>query len=76
MSALITARANRILDTIHVGLITGAMYWYCITNFTNLLAVQKPIWCVYARCALPALYSSLTVKQAYYRTSTLSRCGG
>ncbi|TBU26709.1 hypothetical protein BD311DRAFT_698129, partial [Dichomitus squalens] len=33
-----------ILDTVHVALITGAMYWYCITNFTNLQAIQKPIW--------------------------------
>ncbi|KAM5535301.1 hypothetical protein V8D89_010986 [Ganoderma adspersum] len=33
-----------LLDSLHVGLITGAMYWYCITNFTNLMAVQKPIW--------------------------------
>ncbi|KAH9850485.1 hypothetical protein C2E23DRAFT_312878 [Lenzites betulinus] len=33
-----------IVDSLHAGLITGAIYWYCITNFTNLLAVQKPIW--------------------------------
>ncbi|OSD02261.1 hypothetical protein PYCCODRAFT_1435582 [Trametes coccinea BRFM310] len=33
-----------ILDSVHAGLITGAIYWYCITNFTNLLAVQRPIW--------------------------------
>ena len=38
---------ERLLDSLHVGLITGAMYWYCITNFTNLMAVQKPIWCVH-----------------------------
>ncbi|KAI0819158.1 hypothetical protein BC628DRAFT_1424058 [Trametes gibbosa] len=25
-------------------LISGAMYWYCISNFTNLPAVQTPIW--------------------------------
>ncbi|KAI0357246.1 hypothetical protein OH77DRAFT_1435937 [Trametes cingulata] len=33
-----------LLDSLHAGLITGAMYWYCITNFTNLLAIQRPIW--------------------------------
>ncbi|KAI0764197.1 hypothetical protein BD413DRAFT_578231 [Trametes elegans] len=33
-----------ILDTLHAGLITGAMYWYCVTSFTNLFAVQRPIW--------------------------------
>ncbi|PIL32420.1 hypothetical protein GSI_05122 [Ganoderma sinense ZZ0214-1] len=33
-----------ILDSLHVGLITGAMYWYCITNFSNLVAIQRPIW--------------------------------
>ncbi|KAJ2988376.1 hypothetical protein NUW54_g9133 [Trametes sanguinea] len=33
-----------ILDSVHAGLITGAIYWYCITNFTNLFAVQRPIW--------------------------------
>ncbi|KAI0740021.1 hypothetical protein C8Q76DRAFT_184168 [Earliella scabrosa] len=33
-----------ILDTAHCALITGAMYWYCITSFTNLPAVQTPIW--------------------------------
>ncbi|RPD52626.1 hypothetical protein L227DRAFT_617661 [Lentinus tigrinus ALCF2SS1-6] len=33
-----------ILDTIHVALITGGMYWYCITNFTNLAAILHPIW--------------------------------
>ncbi|KAL1938051.1 hypothetical protein VTO73DRAFT_12062 [Trametes versicolor] len=33
-----------ILDSLHAGLITGAMYWYCITSFTNLRAVQRPIW--------------------------------
>ncbi|KAI8976296.1 hypothetical protein BD414DRAFT_524569 [Trametes punicea] len=35
---------RRILDGLHAGLITGAIYWYCITNFTNLQAVQRPIW--------------------------------
>ena len=39
---------ERILDTLHVGLITGAMYWYCITNFTNLEEIQRPIWCVFS----------------------------
>ena len=42
--------ACRILDTAHCALITGAMYWYCITSFTNLLAVNKPIWCVVVLC--------------------------
>ncbi|KAH9857353.1 hypothetical protein C2E23DRAFT_720490 [Lenzites betulinus] len=35
-----------ILDTVHAILISGALYWYCITNFTNLQAVQQPIWYV------------------------------
>ncbi|CDO70152.1 hypothetical protein BN946_scf185009.g3 [Trametes cinnabarina] len=43
-----------ILDTFHAGLITGALYWYCITNFTNLLAVQRPIWPIPVR-----IYSSV-----------------
>ncbi|TBU36341.1 hypothetical protein BD309DRAFT_878541 [Dichomitus squalens] len=48
--ALMSGRVKRLLDTVHVALITGAMYWYCITNFTNLQAIQKPIWCVYGHC--------------------------
>lgn len=37
---------RRILDGVHCGLITAALYGYCITNFLNLAAVQKPVWCV------------------------------
>ncbi|KAJ8462774.1 hypothetical protein ONZ51_g10688 [Trametes cubensis] len=29
---------------VHAGLITGAIYWYCVTSFTDLLAIQRPIW--------------------------------
>ena len=37
---------RRILDSVHAGLITGAIYWYCVTSFTDLLAIQRPIWYV------------------------------
>ncbi|TBU53325.1 hypothetical protein BD310DRAFT_830315 [Dichomitus squalens] len=50
LSVSLPRRVKRLLDTVHVALITGAMYWYCITNFTNLQAIQKPIWCVYGHC--------------------------
>lgn len=36
----------RILDTLHVCLISFAMYWYCITNFANVQASQQLIWYV------------------------------
>ncbi len=53
--------ARRILDSAHAALITGAMYWYCITNFNNLAAVQQPIWAIPVRPmrlrALSSLFS-------------------
>ncbi|EIW58225.1 uncharacterized protein TRAVEDRAFT_123436, partial [Trametes versicolor FP-101664 SS1] len=36
----------RILDTLHACLISLALYWYCVVNFTNLEAIQQPIWYV------------------------------
>lgn len=45
-SMALNGSVRRILDSVHAGLITGAIYWYCITSFTNLLAIQQPIWCV------------------------------
>ena len=35
---------HRLLGGLHCGLINAALYNYCITNFTNLAAVQKPVW--------------------------------
>ena len=46
-----------ILDSAHVALITGAMYWYCVTNFTNLAAVQTPIWPIPVRPVFPTVFS-------------------
>ncbi|KAI0630532.1 hypothetical protein C8Q77DRAFT_1160102 [Trametes polyzona] len=33
-----------VLDTLHAVLISGASYWYCVTNFTNMRAVDTPVW--------------------------------
>ncbi|KAH9946723.1 hypothetical protein B0H21DRAFT_386999 [Amylocystis lapponica] len=35
-----------ILDGLHVGLITGAMYYYLVKNFANPAVVEQPVWCI------------------------------
>ncbi|KAH9938825.1 uncharacterized protein BXZ73DRAFT_99886 [Epithele typhae] len=35
-----------LLDGLHVTLVTHTMYVYCVSNFTNLLAIQKPVWSI------------------------------
>ena len=60
------SRCERVLDTFHVGLITAAMYWYCITNFANLLAVQRPVW-----YAFPSCCSTFTVTHPHLQGPSL-----
>ncbi|KAI0641623.1 hypothetical protein C8Q79DRAFT_281903 [Trametes meyenii] len=62
-----------ILDSIHAGLITGAMYWYCITNFTNLLAVQRPIWPIPTMIIVSNLSNSIVRGIFGYRLWKLSK---
>ncbi|RDX50605.1 hypothetical protein OH76DRAFT_1402209 [Lentinus brumalis] len=61
-----------ILDSAHAALITGAMYWYCITNFNNLAAVQQPIWAIPTMVIVSNL-SNLIVRGIFgYRLYRLS----
>ncbi|KAI0667453.1 hypothetical protein C8Q78DRAFT_1082174 [Trametes maxima] len=32
------------LDSLHAALITAALYWYCVTHFTDPRAIQVPYW--------------------------------
>ncbi|KAI1782390.1 hypothetical protein LXA43DRAFT_1187674 [Ganoderma leucocontextum] len=48
-----------LLDSLHVGLITAAMYWYCITSFSNLSAVQRPIWPIPAMIIVSNISNSI-----------------
>ena len=38
---------NRILDTLHLALISHTVYEYSVSNFGNLIALLEPTWCVY-----------------------------
>ncbi|KAI0707453.1 hypothetical protein C8T65DRAFT_651035 [Cerioporus squamosus] len=64
--------SHPILDSVHAALITGAMYWYCITNFNNLAAIQHPIWPIPAMVIVSNL-SNLIVRGIFgYRLYRLS----
>ncbi|KAI0641751.1 hypothetical protein C8Q79DRAFT_291347 [Trametes meyenii] len=32
------------LDSLHAALITAALYWYCVTHFTDVRAIEGPYW--------------------------------
>jgi hypothetical protein len=34
----------RLLDTLHVVLVTHMLYWYTITNFGDYLVLAKTVW--------------------------------
>ncbi|KAH9896086.1 hypothetical protein C8Q73DRAFT_758634 [Cubamyces lactineus] len=61
-----------ILDSVHAGLITGAIYWYCITSFTNLLAIQQPIWPIPTMIIISNLSNSIVRCIFGYRLWKLS----
>ncbi|KAI0739972.1 hypothetical protein C8Q80DRAFT_1274982 [Daedaleopsis nitida] len=62
-----------ILDSVHAGLITGALYWYCITNFTNLPAVQRPIWPIPLMIIISTASNSIVRGIYAYRLYKLAR---
>ena len=41
---LIRMHADRILDTLHVAMITYAMYFYMVLNFADPLIILQPVW--------------------------------
>ncbi|KAI0368172.1 hypothetical protein BV20DRAFT_1054168 [Pilatotrama ljubarskyi] len=62
-----------LLDSLHAGLITAAMYWYCITNFTNLLAIQQPIWPIATMIIVSNISNSIVRGIFGYRVWKLSK---
>ncbi|KAI0631839.1 hypothetical protein C8Q77DRAFT_1129421 [Trametes polyzona] len=62
-----------ILDSLHAGLITGAMYWYCITSFMNLRAVQQPIWPIPTMIIVSNVSNSIVRAIFGYRLWKLSK---
>ncbi|KAI0808327.1 hypothetical protein C8Q74DRAFT_1363717 [Fomes fomentarius] len=64
-----------VLDTVHVALITGAVYWYCITSFSNLVAVQRPIWPIPTMIIVSNISNSIVRVIFGYRLYRLSRHG-
>ncbi|TFK93382.1 hypothetical protein K466DRAFT_511700 [Polyporus arcularius HHB13444] len=47
LKLLVTSTVHRMLDSLHLALITHAVYFYAVTNFTNLLELMIPTWCVF-----------------------------
>ncbi|KAI9068040.1 hypothetical protein FKP32DRAFT_195273 [Trametes sanguinea] len=49
-----------IIDTIHAALVTRSMYTYLVTDFTDILAVVRPIWTLFpATLVLTAINNCL-----------------
>lgn len=55
----------RILDGLHACLICVAMYWYCVTNFANIFAIEKPVW--YVCLALLCVQKLISNSSGLYR---------
>ncbi|KAH9896846.1 hypothetical protein C8Q73DRAFT_429397 [Cubamyces lactineus] len=49
------------LDSLHLALITHAVYVYAVTDFTNLLALEMPIWSILIQVAVTGI-SDLLVR--------------
>ncbi|KAI0739967.1 hypothetical protein C8Q80DRAFT_1201524 [Daedaleopsis nitida] len=64
-----------LLDSAHVALITGAVYWYCITNFANLAAIQQPIWPIPTMIIVSNISNSIVRGIFGYRLYRLSQHG-
>ncbi|OBZ73066.1 hypothetical protein A0H81_07242 [Grifola frondosa] len=48
-----------ICDSIHTALVTHVMYFYLVTNFTNVAAVAKPIWSITAMIMVSNISNSI-----------------
>ena len=36
----------RVMDSLHLALVVHAVYFYAVTNFTNVFMLDVPTWCV------------------------------
>ena len=43
-AGLVAHNLSRALDSLHLALVTHAVYVYAVTDFANLLALEMPIW--------------------------------
>ena len=37
---------TRVMDSLHLALVVHAVYFYAVTNFTNVFMLDVPTWCV------------------------------
>ncbi|KAI0641746.1 hypothetical protein C8Q79DRAFT_290752 [Trametes meyenii] len=64
MSSRRALSSHRTLDTVHAGLLTIMMYWYCVTNFTDLAAIRTLHWSLPVR-------GTLSIVKSYVAPGTL-----